>query len=73
MCIIQTLLTRFIAFQADHAIYYPWHKSTIKSKPNMNNLLIRLMRTSYRKNKTIFNHRDSKYIFKRNFKNGFMF
>ena len=49
MCIIQTLLTRFIAFQADHAIYYPWHKSTIKSKPNRNNLFIRLMRTSYRK------------------------
>ena len=42
MCIIQTLLTRFIAFQADHAIYYPYHKSTITSKPNMTNLFILL-------------------------------
>ena len=46
MCIIQTLLTRFIAFQADHAIYYPYHKSTITSKPNMTNSLIPL---SYRR------------------------
>ena len=45
MCIIQTLLTRFIAFQADHAIYYPYHKSTITSKPNMTKLFILL---SYR-------------------------
>ena len=43
MCIIQTLLTRFIAFQADHAIYYPYHKSTTTSKPNMTNLCILLI------------------------------
>ena len=48
MCIIQTLLTRFIAFQADHAIYYPYHKSTITSKPNITKLFILLSYRSVR-------------------------